>query len=138
MSKNAIRQNQPAVRHLHPTVYWAIIGLTLWYVVAVWFGFSGSNYADYVLMVVTLFILISVALPIVAWVIWRQNRDRGDTKTKGGSKHSETFSDWASAEIDVGPGGKVKGTTAAIEVLLPIAAVTFGMIAFAIITFLGG
>jgi hypothetical protein len=129
MNNKANRQDQPVFRHLHPTIYWAIVGLTAWYVVAVWFGFSGGSYADYLLAVVTGFIFIAVALPVVAWAVWRQSRNRG-------TKHSETFSDWASAEVDVGPGGKVKGTTAAIEILLPIAAITFGMIGFAIIAFL--
>jgi hypothetical protein len=129
MSKNANRRNPP-IRHLHPTVYWAILGLTLWYVVAVWFGFSGGSYVDYLLAVVTGFIFIAVALPLIAWIVWRRNRDRP-------TRHRETFADWASAEVDIGPGGKVKGTIAAVEILLPIAAITLGMIGFAIITFLG-
>lgn len=129
MSNKANHQDQPALRHLHPTVYWTIIGLTVWYVIAIWIGFAGSFYTDYLLAVVTGFIFISIAVPVVAWTVWRRNRGHA-------TKHRETFSDWASSEIDIGLCGNVKGTTAAIEILLPIAAITFGMIGFAIITFL--
>jgi hypothetical protein len=130
MSEKTTRR--PASKHLHPLVYAAMLGLALWYVLSVWLGFADGEYTDYLLVVVTFFVFGALALPFVAWRVWRASR--GD---RGGGKDLRSFRDWALGEFDIGQ-GHVSGATAAVEILLPIAAVAFGMTAFAILTLLAG
>lgn len=69
---------------------------------------------------------------MIAWRVWRHNRG-----TDIGRKARENFRDWAHRDFDIGQ-GHVSGSEAAIEILLPIAAVAFGMTAFAIIALTAG
>jgi hypothetical protein len=128
MSENAPR---PASSQLHPWVYAAISGLALCYVLSVWFGFASSGYTDWLLTIASFFILGSLALPFIAWRVWHENAD-----VKGTGRQA-SFRRWAAAEFDIGQ-GHMRGRTAAIEILLPIAAVAFGMLAFAILARLEG
>jgi hypothetical protein len=72
MSKSAVRRDQPDLKpgavldHVHPRVYMALVGLALWFVLSVW-GFAGDGYADYLLAIVSGFILIVVALVSTLW-----------------------------------------------------------------------
>jgi hypothetical protein len=125
MTKDA--STKPVSKRLHPMVNAAIIGLALWFVFSVWLGFAGSEYTDYLLTVASLFVFGSLALPLIAWSVWRHNRKPG-----AGRESQEDFRDWAVGDLDTQP-GRVSATTATIEILLPIAAVAFGMTAFAIV-----
>jgi hypothetical protein len=114
------------LRRLHPMVNAAMIGLELLYVLAVWVGFAGSGYTDYLLVIASLFVFGAMALPLVALRVWRANRRPGVREER------ETFQEWAEGEFETAP-GRVSSMTATIEILLPIAAVAFGMTAFAIV-----
>jgi hypothetical protein len=122
---------RPVSSQLHPWVYAAISGLALCYVLSVWFGFAGDGDTDYLLTVASFFILGSLALPLVAWRVWRENS--GAKRTAA----DEGFRQWALGEFEIGQ-GHMRGATAAVEILLPIAAVAFGMLAFAILARLEG
>ncbi len=124
MSRHVARHDPPVSDHLHPWVYLAIVGLALWFVLSAW-GFAVDGYADYLLGVVSGFIFIAVALPYALWRVWR--RSQGAALRDGGS-----FRDWASGELATWQ-DRVKGTNAALEILLPIAAVAFGMTALGIV-----
>jgi hypothetical protein len=56
MSKSAVRRNGPVLDHVHPFVYMALVGLALWFVLSAW-EFAGDGYTDYLLAVVSGFIL---------------------------------------------------------------------------------
>jgi hypothetical protein len=118
-------------RQLHPRVYAAIAGLALCYVLAVWFGFAGSEYTDYLLTIASFFVLGAMALPLVAWQVWRANRD------SSGTRGERSFRQWARGDFEIGQ-GHVSGGAATVEILLPIGAVAFGMLAFAILARLAG
>ena len=118
---------RPVSRQLHPWVYAAIAGTALCYIAAIWIGFAGSGYTDYLLAIASFFVLGSLALPFIAWRVWKSNRERAGDKAE-----RRSFSRWARGEVDVGQ-GHVRGATATIEILLPLAAVAFGMVAFAIL-----
>jgi hypothetical protein len=96
--------------------------LALWLVVSVW-GFAGDGYADWLLFVVTTFIFIVVTL---LFVLSRVRRPH-DSETV----HEDPFFHWASGDFITWQ-DRLKGRNAAIEVLLPLAAVAFGMSAFAV------
>ena len=130
MSESAIRRRpiilKSASDHVHPFVYMALVGLALWFVLSVW-GFARDGYADYLLAIVSGFILIVVALTSTLWWLWRRH-PRPDAAPEG----QESLRTWAARDLDTWQ-DRVKGTNAAIEMLLPIAAVAFGMTAFGLV-----
>ena len=112
---------------LHPRVYMAIVGLALWLVVSMW-GFADDGYTDYLLVVVSAFIALAVGLPVLLW--WRVSRkwkvpssDEGET---------QSFRNWAAGQFDTWQ-DRLSARNAMVEILLPFAAVAFGMTAFAIV-----
>jgi hypothetical protein len=145
MSKEGIMKNEhvshklpsdrPHNRHvsdgLHPDVYLAMAGLARWYALSAWAGFGGSSYADYLLVVMTGFLVIAVALPAIAGHVW--HRQHFWTPTGVGS-----FEVWIAGEFDLGQGNRVATKSALLEILLPLAAVAFGMTFFAIVALLAG
>jgi hypothetical protein len=115
-------------RRLHPVVWRTIVLLALWTAAAAW-SFSGRGYTDYVLVVVSGFLLVAVGLPALLWLNWIRNH-RGHASEGAGAPRS--FRDWLGAEVEVGR-GRLKGIDAACAVLLPLVAVALGMTAFAIV-----
>jgi hypothetical protein len=116
---------KPATGELHPRVYLAAAGLALWLVLSAW-GFAGGGYADLSLAVVSCFVVTAVAVPAVLW------RIRCSKRPTCGEETPQRFHDWASGQVDIRR-GRLKGTTVAGQILLPIAAVAFGMTAFAVV-----
>jgi hypothetical protein len=112
-------------RHLHRWVYGAIGGLGLLYLLAAWVGFGGIPYTDYLLFIVSLFIIGSIALPLAA------SSFRGGGK-KALSPEDESLAEWARGDVDTAT-GRVSGGTAIVEILLPIGAIAIGMTLFAIV-----
>ncbi|MDX8525174.1 hypothetical protein RFM68_11695 [Mesorhizobium sp. MSK_1335] len=117
-------------RGLHRWVYFAMIGLAACYALSAWIGFAGSGSDDYLLFVVTGFIVMSVALPAIAGRVWRHHRISAPGRSKA-------LADWLAGEFDAGE-RPVKASTATIEILLPLAAVALGMTAFAILALVEG
>jgi hypothetical protein len=124
-----VRPDLPVSQGLPRQLYWLIIGLAVWLVVSVW-GFIGGGYDKLVLVVVSLFIGIAVGLPLVLALIANRHR-----QPLGGNRDEASLSDWAHTQFDANS-GLTRGSTAIIEVLLPLCAVAFGMTLFAIVHFL--
>ena len=124
-----VRLNQPANDELHPLVYRFIIGLTIWLVLSVWVLFSRGEYEGLALSVITLFFVVLVGVPVLLWLTWRRNVDLNERPD-----YVAPFTEWASRSIESWT-GSVSGREAAIQILLPIAAVAFGMTIFGL-TFL--
>jgi hypothetical protein len=118
------RRNVPVTDRLHPAVWFALGGFVAWFVLAVW-GFGSERYADWLLTVVSIFILIAVAIPLILALVWRNNR-----RTK--RPPSQDIGEWASGDFQTWQ-DRVKGANAAAEIVLPIAAAAVGMTAFAIV-----
>ena len=102
---------------LHSGVYLALALLALWYVFAAW-SFGGDAYTDYLLVVASGLIAITVAIPAALWRIWR-NHPHKDLPDR-------SFRAWAQSEFRIWQ-DHVSGRNAAIEILLPVAAVAFGL-----------
>jgi hypothetical protein len=111
---------------LPSVIYLALIGFVAWMALAAW-GFAGPGYADVALTVVTGFLVIVIAIPLILWRVWRANRAPPDAP-----EERQRFSDWAAGEFETWQ-DSVKGTSAAAEIMLPIAAAAVGMTAFAIV-----
>jgi energy-coupling factor transporter transmembrane protein EcfT len=121
MANAIVPHDRPATGGLHPYVYGAIAALVLWFVLSAWIAFASDGYTNWLLFVVSGFLMIFVAIPFVLSQVSRD--DAGD----GGEKRS--FGNWASGEFDTWQ-YRLRCGNAAVEVLLPIAAIAFGMTAF--------
>jgi hypothetical protein len=131
MSDHDSRRDQPAASDLHPVVYGLLLGLVLWLVLAVW-GFAGDGYADFLLPVVSAFILMFVGIPATLYLMTRRHPDPGQSDA---DQSRESFRDWVTGDFETWQ-DRVKGANAAVEVLLPMAAIAIGMTAFAIVHYL--
>jgi hypothetical protein len=112
---------------LHPLIYRSILGLTLWLVLSIWAFFGTGAYVGLTLAMITVFFVVVVARPVVIWTTWRHN---AAPREKRGL--AESFRDWASEDFATWTGG-LSGREAAIQVLLPIAAVSIGMTVFGLV-----
>lgn len=102
-----------------------LISLVFWFLLASW-SFAGTGYVDVVLAVVTGCFLMIIAIPVVLWLVWRENAP--SAKPIGPDK----FADWLSATFEIWQGSRT-GASAAVEIILPIAAAAVGMTAFAVV-----
>jgi hypothetical protein len=127
MANDVVSHGRPATNGLHPYVYGAIATLVLWFVLAIWMGFASDGYTDWLLVVVSGFLMIAVAIPFVLSQVTRDDADDGGPK--------RSFSNWASCEFDTWQ-YRLKCKHAAVEVLLPVAAIAFGMTAFGVVLLL--
>jgi hypothetical protein len=124
---------------LHPLVHKAAAGLLIWFVVAAWLLFSGAGYIELALAMVSVLVFMALAIPTVLWRAGVGARRSGATGAEGtvadptASEPSRTtfrvwlrgrFATWTDVE---------RPSTAAVEVLLPLAAVAFGLTAIGIV-----
>jgi uncharacterized ion transporter superfamily protein YfcC len=119
------QDQQTSTARLHPFVWIALIGLVIWFVLAIW-GFGTEGYADWLLTVVSGFLLIAIAIPLILAGVARRN---SVARAQG---KSEAFGDWAKGEFEIWQ-DHLKGANAAAEIAIPIAAAAAGMTAFAIV-----
>ena len=118
-----VRDNRPN-DELHPLIYQSLIGLTIWLVLSAWGLFSRGAYEGLTLSVITLFFVILVGIPVLLWLTWRRNVDPNERHG-----YVAPFAEWASHPFEIWT-GSISGREAAIQILLPIAAVAFGMTVF--------
>ena len=118
------RHNRPVWSDLHPFVYAAAVGLVLWFVVAAWVFFSSFADMQLVLWVVTFFFLMTIMIPSAIWLTARRH--------EADSAKRLSLRDWASGDLDTAQGRRT-ATSAAIEMLLPLAAAAFGMTALGLV-----
>ena len=112
---------------LHPLVYRAMIGLTIWLVLSVWALFSRRAYEGVTLSIITLFFVVFVGIPVVLWLSWRRNTDPNEQHENVAPYHewrSGSFETWASG---------ISGREASMQILLPVAAVAIGMTIFGLV-----
>ena len=121
MTRQEKRHNRPVSTHLHPIVYWAIVGLVVWFAASAWTFFSAAEYMGLLLAVVTGFFFMVIAIPLAIWLVWRKNRNPDAMWGE-----SIPLRDWASGEFETWQGRR-KATDAAVEIVMPIAAVAFGL-----------
>jgi hypothetical protein len=126
MNSNDRRHNRPVTDELHPVVYVAIVALALWFLLSAWVGFASDGYTAYLLAVVSGLVLIATAIPCALWLASRAGRDSHAAKTH------DRFRDRASGDFRTWQ-DQLKASNAAVQILLPLAAVAFGMTAFAVI-----
>ncbi len=131
MRKDLIPQSRRLSNRLHPRVYTAMAALGAWLAAAVW-AFGSDSYTDYLLAIVSGFIFVVIALAYVLSRVGTRDPGARTLRKTEAAQQEETFRDWALGEFDTWQ-DRVKAANAAVEVLLPIAAIAFGMTAFGIV-----
>ena len=127
MAREPVARNRPLFDQLHPMVYGAAVGLVAWFALAAWILFDRQNDIGLPLAMVSVLLLVAVLLPWSLSLVWRRHqmpRQRPPGKT--------SFHDWRMGDFAVW-GSKLHGTDAAIDMLLPLAAVAFGLTAIGIV-----
>ncbi len=117
-----VKPHRPASGDLHLFVYMAAVGLVLLFAVAAWESFDEQGYTGYLLTVMTGFFLVAAAIPVTLWMSWRRHRDVDAARDE-----STSWRNWMRGDFDTWAGRRKAGD-AAVEILLPLAAVAFGMI----------
>ena len=128
MGQEIVPRDRPVSNGLHPYVYAGIAALAIWFVLAVWWSFASDGYTDFLLFVISGFILTFVSFALVLSRVSRGD----DVDADGAPVPPRSFRGWASREFDTWQ-YRLKGGDAAAEVLLPIAAIAFGMTAIGIV-----
>jgi hypothetical protein len=127
MAKELVAHNKPVFDQLHPTIYGAAVGLVAWFALAAWVLFDRQSDIELPLAIVSVLFLVAVLLPWALSLVWKRHlmpHQRHPTQT--------SFRDWRAGDFAVW-GSKLHGTDAAIDMLLPLAAVAFGLTAIGIV-----
>jgi len=107
---------------LHPHVYALLIGFAGWFALAVW-SFAGSGLTDYLLVIVSGFIFVGVALQLILSRVGHTN--------EAAQTGQPSLRDWITWDFDTSQ-DRLSGAQVALQILLPIAVAALGMTAFGI------
>ncbi len=131
MSGEPVPRDCPTSGAFHPLVYKLLVGLAVWFVLSSW-AFAGGWDTGLALGVVTFVFLVGVGIPSLLALTRRAHGDDRPDDDQSETTRGSQFGDWAGRPVDLWT-GPVKGVLAATETILPIAAVAFGMTAFALV-----
>jgi len=114
-----------STNRLHPVIYRIIIGLGVVLILGI-VGFAGGTqaYNGLVLMAASLFVVVAIGIPLLLSRIWQRHRT--------GEERPERFRDWLRDEVEIWQ-GHLNGGDAIAGILLPITAVSVGMVIFAVV-----
>ncbi|MCA6110787.1 hypothetical protein [Bradyrhizobium cenepequi] len=127
MSRELVGNNRSTFDQLHPIVYGAVVGLVAWFALAAWILFDRQSDIRLPLGIVSLFFLIAVLVPWSMSLLWKKHG-----MPDHGHLGRTSFHDWRAGDFAVW-GSKLRSTHAAIDALLPFAAVAFGLTALGIV-----
>jgi hypothetical protein len=127
MSRGLVAHNKPVFDRLHPGIYRTVVGLIAWFTLMAWVLFDRSSDVSLSLMFVTLFFVVAVLLPWAMSVVWKKFQMPYERQSMPTSFH-----DWRDGDFAVW-GARLHASHAAIDVLLPLAAVSFGLTAIGIV-----
>jgi hypothetical protein len=127
MNREPVSHNRPIFDQLHPAIYKAAVGLVAWFALAAWILFDRQNDIGLPLAMISVLLLVAVFLPWSLSLVWQKHQ-------LADQRHLEeiSFQDWKIADFAVW-GSKLRGMHAAIDMLLPLAAVAFGLTALGIV-----
>jgi hypothetical protein len=103
----------------------AAAGLLVWFVIAAWLLFGGSGYIELTLAMISVLVFMTMAIPLA---LWRTNLTarRSNVSSRATEQGSESLDKWLRGQFATLT-DQERGSTAAIEILLPLAAVAFGI-----------
>ncbi len=127
MSRELVAHNRPVFDQLHPKIYGAAVGLIAWFTLMAWVLFDYGGQTSLALMFVTVLFVVAVLLPWTLSRVWKRFQMPYERPAQEPSLH-----DWRNGEFVVW-GAKLRGSHAAIDVLLPLIAVSLGLTAIGIV-----
>jgi len=127
MSRELVAHNKPAFDQLHPRIYGTAVGLIAWFALMAWVLFDRSSDVSLSLMFVTVLFVVAVLLPWTLSLVWKKFQMPYERHPQATSFH-----DWRDGDFAVW-GARLHGSHAAIDVLLPLIAVSFGLTAIGIV-----
>ena len=127
MSRNLLAHNKAHFDHFHPRIYGAAIGLVTWFALMAWVLFDRNSDVILPLMFVSVLFLVAVLLPWSLSLIWKKSQAPVERHPQPNS-----LREWLDGDFEVW-GSSLQGTHAAIEALLPLIAVSFGLTAIGIV-----
>src|SRR5437588_12413556 len=116
---------RPVTAWLHPRVYTVLIVLTAWFAVAVW-SFVGAGLVDYLLVIVSGFIFVTMALILILSRVGRTDNPADQPPPFNPADKPPPFREWARWDYETSA-GRLPGAQAATQILLPIVAAAVGM-----------
>ena len=129
MTERTYQHTAPIHDELHPRIYETLVGLTIWLVLSIWLFFGGGGYVGLTLAMISVFFLVFVGIPTLLWLTWRRNAARA------GEENAENLGAWTQERFRTW-NGDLSGKEAALQILLPIAAVSIGMTIFGLVYYL--
>jgi hypothetical protein len=127
MSRELVAHNRPVFDQIHPKLYAGAIGLMAWFALAAWILFDRQDDIGLPLAIVSLFFFVAVLVPLALALVWRRHR-----APQPSHPDRTSLRDWSAGDFAVW-GSRVRGRDAAIDLLLPLAAVAFGLTAIGIV-----
>lgn len=127
MSRELVAHNRPVFDQLHPKIYGAAVGLIAWFALMAWVLFDHGGQTSLALTFVTVLFIVAVALTWTLSQVWRRFQMPYEQHPQ-----QTSLSDWQHGDFVVW-GAKLRGLHAAIDVLLPLMAVSFGLTAIGIV-----
>lgn len=127
MSRELVAHNKPVFDQLHPRIFGAAVGLVAWFALMAWALFDRGGDASLSLMFVTVLFIVAVLLPWSMSLVWNKYQLPYEQHPQ-----QTSLRDWRAGDFAVW-GARLHGTHAAIDVLLPLAAVSFGLTAIGIV-----
>ncbi len=126
MARELVAHNKPVFDQLHPAIYGAAVGLVAWFALSAWILFDRQSDIELPLAMVSVLLLVAVLLPWALSLVWKRHVMPHQHPTR------ISFHDWRAGDFAAW-GSKLHGTDAAIDMLLPLAAVAFGLTAIGIV-----
>jgi hypothetical protein len=124
---------------LHPLVHMAAAALLMWFVLTAWLLFGGAGYIDLALAIISVLMFMALAIPAALWranVTMRRSNVAASASREADAaeneKTPERFDNWLRGQFATWT-DREKATTATVEILLPLAAVAFGITALGIV-----
>ena len=119
--------NRPHRDQFHPLIYGVAGGLAVWFALSAWILFDHQGYIGLALTAVSFLLLMALGIP---WILWRQWWKYG--RSRADRREAVSLRDWGNGDMDVW-GARLHSADAAINMLLPLAAVAFGLTAIGIV-----
>jgi hypothetical protein len=127
MVRQFTTHNTPVFDQFHPRVYGAAVGLVVWFALAAWILFDRQSDISLPLGMASVLLLVAILLPWSLSLVWKRHLLPPERHVDGVS-----FNDWKTGDFVVW-GSRIQSTDAAIDMLLPLAAVAFGLTGIGIV-----
>ena len=127
MAKELVPLNRPVFEQVHPNIYAVAVGLVAWFAIAAWILFDRKNDIALPLAMVSVLLLVAVLLPWSLSLVWQKHQAAHQRHPNRIPSH-----DWRIGDFAVWD-SKLRSSHAAIDMLLPLAAVAFGLTALGIV-----